>query len=89
MKGYVHVACRSVGCYPVCFIRLYIYLVVEIKVDYSLEWFGDFVLSVYQILNILPPVNGQVTVLHLVLLLYTVAKIGLQIYRVTQINGNF
>jgi hypothetical protein len=30
----------------------FIYLFVEIKVDYSLEWFGDIVVSVYQILNI-------------------------------------
>jgi len=76
VKGYVHMVCRSVECYPVCFI----YLFVEIKVDYSLEWFGDIVVSVYQILCILPPANGRVTVRHQVLLLCTVAKVGLQIY---------
>ena len=70
MKGYVHVVCRSVQCY----------LFVEIKVDYTLEWFWDIVIPVYQILNILPPVNDQVTVRHQVLLLCTVAKVGLQIY---------
>jgi hypothetical protein len=34
-----------------CLFILFIYL-LEIKVDYSLEWFGDIVVSVYQILNI-------------------------------------
>lgn len=45
MKGYVHVVRRSVECYHVCFV----YLFVEIKVDCSSECFGDIVVSVYQI----------------------------------------
>jgi hypothetical protein len=58
----------------------FIDLFVESKVDCSLEWFGDIVMLVYQILNVLPPAKDQIPVHHQVLLLYTVAKVGLQIY---------
>lgn len=67
MKGYVHVVCGSVESCPVCFI----YLFLEIEVDYTVEWFGDIVISVYQILNILPPVNDQVTILSSTVAIYS------------------